>query len=155
MKGNRFKHMLLIAFSGALAIVAWRAGSLLFSINSYQCVVDAQLSASTKKIVKAIVAQQYQQSFASLSNTLAKACPALKKICIERCADHQLKVTAQALAPRLRLADNAVLTENGAVVAAEHFCAHALKDVPRVAVRCGGQSIRTFLRCNSVAHEVG
>lgn len=134
MKG---KHIALVLFGTTMStllvvLCAWRAGNAIFSMDSYQLSINPLLSFSSKKIIKEIVAQNYDKSFSTLSEQLLKACPAIKNIAVQRCANHQLKIAIDMCSPFMRIADCAVLLDNDSVVHAQHFSPKALDEIPQV-----------------------
>lgn len=136
MKG---KHIALVLFGTTMSMLlvvlcAWRTGNAIFSMDSYQLSINSLLSSSSKKIVKEIVAQNYNKPFSTLSEQLIKACPAIKNIAVQRCADHQLKIAIDMCNPYMTIADCGVLLDNGTVVHAQHFAPKALERIPQVAM---------------------
>lgn len=136
MKG---KHIALVLFGTTMSMMlvvlcAWRTGNAIFSMDSYQLSVNPLLSFSSKKIVKQIVAHNYDKPFCQLSEQLLKACPAIKNIAVQRCANHQLKIAIDMFNPYMKIADCAVLLENGSVVHVNHFTPKALEQIPQVSI---------------------
>lgn len=134
MKG---KHIALVLFGTTMSMMlvvlcAWRTGNAIFSVDSYQLTVNPLLSFSSKKIVKEIVAQNYDKPFRQLSEQLLKACPAIKNIAVQKCADHTLKIAIDMCNPYMKIADSGVLLDNGSVVHATHFTKKALEQIPQV-----------------------
>lgn len=134
MKGSRVALLILTAsLSMVLGVFCcWRACDAIFAMDSYQLSIDPLVSSSSKKILKKIVAQNYNKSCNTLSEQLLKACPAIKNIAIIRCADQKLKIAIDIHAPYMRIAEQGVLLENGNLVHAYHFTNNAIKKVPQV-----------------------
>lgn len=119
-----------------LAIVGcWKAGNVIFGMDSYQLTIDSLVSFSSKKIVKELVAQNYNKPFVCLSDELLRACPAIKNIAVQRCANHQLKIAVDLYNPFIKIADTAVLLENGSVVSAQHYAGSILEKIPQVQIQ--------------------
>lgn len=134
MKG---KYIALVLFGTTMSMLlvvlcAWRTGNAIFSMDSYQLSINPLLSFSSKKIIKEIVAQNYNKSFSTLSEQLLKACPAIKNIAVRRCANHQLKIAIDMCNPYMKIAESAVLLETGNVVHAHHFAPKALEKIPQL-----------------------
>ena len=134
MKGN---HIALVLFGTTMSMLlvmlcAWRTGNAIFSMDSYQLSVNPLLSSYSKKIVKEIVAHNYDKPCPYLSDQLLKACPAIKNIMVQRCADHQLKIAIDVHDPYIQISDCGVLLDNGIIVHSQHFTEKSLEKIPQV-----------------------
>ena len=134
MKG---KHIALVLFGATMSVMlvalcAWRTGNAIFSMDSYQLSINPLLSSYSKKMVKEVVAHNYNKPCHQLSEQLLKTCPAIKNVAVRRCADHTLKIDIDVYNPYLQLSDCGVLLENGAVVHAQHFTLNSLEKIPQV-----------------------
>lgn len=134
MKGSRVALLMFTASlsMGLMIFCCWRASDAIFAMDSYQLSLDPLISSSSKKILKEIVAHNYNESCNILSEQLLKACPAIKNIAVQRCADHKLKIAIDVHSPYLQITDSAILLENGVIVPLQHFADNVLKKVPRV-----------------------
>lgn len=133
----KVKHIALLSFTTLTSLLlvllfCLRTGNAIFTMDSYQLSINPLLSFSSKKIIKEIVAQNYNKSCYQLSEQLLKACPAIKNIAVRRCADHRLKIDIDVHAPFMQISDCGVLLDNGVIVHTNHFVAHALKKIPQV-----------------------
>ncbi|CAN5166809.1 hypothetical protein BH09DEP1_BH09DEP1_6070 [soil metagenome] len=139
MNGKHFALMLMSMAACLLLTVlgCWKVGNAIFAMDSYQLTINPLLSSNSKKIVKDIVAHNYNKPFCNLRDELLCACPAIKNIAVQRCANHQLKIDVDMHNPYMQIADTAVLLENGGVVSAQHFAVSALEKIPQIKIASG------------------
>lgn len=126
MKGRYFVLVLLTV------PICWRLGHTIFSMDSYQLAMHPLFSSSSKKLIKQIVAQHYQDSFGQLSKQLFDMCPAIKNISVQHCANHQLKISVDAYQPFIQLGDRALLLETGNIVSKHHYTAKSVEQLAQV-----------------------
>lgn len=131
MKGKRIALCLFTALTGIglVVLLCCRAGNAIFSVDSYQLTINPLISFSSKKILKEIIAQHYSNSFEQLSQQLQNACPAIKNVCVRRCADHQLKIYVDLHQPFMQIGQTALLLENGSVVGKHHYKKQSIEDL--------------------------
>lgn len=151
MWGNRFTiKMWLFSLSIMLASIGcWRLGKEIFSIQSHQCLLSASFSTETKKNIKALIAHYYTKSFEQMVHALKEKCPAIKTVAMQRCANHQLRISLDTYAPTMKLGDGAVLLENNSIVAAAHFTSKVLNQLPAVDLKKEANPQLLSLECRA------
>lgn len=128
MKG-RYLVLLLVAVP-----LCWRLGYSIFSMDAYKLTLNPLISVTSKKLIKQIVAHHYQSSFEQLSEQLLQACPAIKNVAVQHCADHQLKIFVDMHQPCMQLGEAALLLENGSIVSKHHYAPASIEHLAQVQI---------------------